>query len=100
MNTLLAWAISRPTPFDTTDGNGEPVATRARPSVHARTSAGDASESEVGFESGRTIGRSVPAAAARMTASENAPAIPVVPTRIVGWTAPDHGLEPRRRVAR
>ena len=65
MNTLLAWPISRRTPSTSTGSNGEPVATMARPSVQRRTSAGVASAAEVGFESGMTIGRAVPAASAR-----------------------------------
>ena len=47
---------------------------------------GVASEAEVGFESGMTSGRSVPAASARRTASSNVPPTPVVPTRTVGRT--------------
>ena len=38
-------------------GNGLPVPTRARPSVHARTSDGMHSARGVGFDSGSTIGR-------------------------------------------
>ena len=58
-----------------------PVATSARPSVQRRTSAGVASAADVGFDSGRTIGRSAGptrSAIARMTASVNVPATPVV----------------------
>ena len=84
--TLFAWPISRRRPSTSTASNGEPVATRARPSVQRRTSTGVASETEVGFESGRTMGRSVPAAIARRTASSNVPPTPVVPTRTVGRT--------------
>ena len=60
-NTLLAWPTSRRRPSTSTASNGEPVATIARPSVQRRTSAGIASAAEVGFDSGSTIGRSVPA---------------------------------------
>ena len=48
----------RATPPISTGGNGLPVATIARPPVQARMSAGRASVFAVGFESGRTIGRS------------------------------------------
>ena len=82
-NTLFAWATSRLPAGSETGGNGEPVATRARPSVQPRTLAGVASDSAVGLESGRTIGR-WSAASDRITASVKAPATAVVPTRIVG----------------
>ena len=86
MNTLLAWPMSCRSPNRSTGSNGEPVATRARPSVQSRTSAGVASATDVGFESGMTTGRGVASAIARTTASVNVPATPVVPTRICGRT--------------
>ena len=67
MKTLFAWPTSRRLPFTSTASNGEPVATMARPSVQRRMSIGVASAAEVGFESGMTSGRSVPAASARRT---------------------------------
>ena len=87
MNTLLAWPICQVRPARDTGPNGDPVATSARPSDHAMTSAGTASEIEVGLDSGRTMGRSVPAAIALMIGSENVPPCPVVPIRIVGESA-------------
>ena len=80
MKTLLAWPIRRPS----TGGKGLPVAMSARPSVQRTMSSGVASAMAVGFESGITIGRSVPDAISRTTSSEKVPATPVVPTRIVG----------------
>ena len=74
-------------PATSTASNGEPVATSARPPVQARTSAGVASATDVGLESGSTIGRSsgwTRSSISRITVSENVPATPVVPTRIVG----------------
>ena len=74
-------------PRCSTGAKGDPVATIARPSVHARTSAGSASETEVGLESGSTMGRSPaasPSTIARTTASLNVPATPVAPTSTVG----------------
>ena len=84
--TLLAWPIGTARPFTSTASNGEPVATIARPSDQRRMSMGVASAADVGFESGRTTGRVVPAAAARMTLSLNVPPMPVVPIRTVGRT--------------
>ena len=86
MKTLFAWPTSCRVPSTSTASNGEPVATMARPSVQRRMSTGVASAAEVGFESGRTIGRSVAAAMARRTGSPNVPPTPVVPTRTVGRT--------------
>ena len=99
MNTLLAWPIScagrRPRPRRT--------ASRSRRSRGRRSSAGcrpgSPRRAEVGFESGRTIGRSVPAASARRTASSNVPPTPVVPTRTVGRTPLDR-LDAGRELGR
>ena len=65
---------------------GLPVATTARPSVQAITSAGTASELDVGLESGKTSGRRACFAISRMAASVKAPGVPAVPTRMVGLT--------------
>ena len=86
MKTLFAWPTATVRPSTSTSSNGEPVATIARPSDQRRTSAGVASAADVGLDSGRTTGRAVPAAAARMTASVNVPPTPVVPIRTVGRT--------------
>ena len=66
-----------------TGSNGEPVATIARPSVHANASSGVISACEVGFESGKIIGRSCEAAIERMTASEIVPLRPERPR--ISW---------------
>lgn len=63
-----------------------PVATRALPFDQAMTSAGIASMRDVGFDSGKMIGRSVPADMASMTSCVNAPWAVEVPIRIVGFT--------------
>ena len=87
MKALFAWPISWRTPSSVTASNGDPVATIARPWLQASTSAGVASEADVGFDSGSTIGRSAGptrSTIASMTASVNVPATPVAPTRIVG----------------
>ena len=86
-NTLLACPISTVRPSCSTDPNGLPVAISARPSVQRRRSIGRASVFAVGFESGRMIGRGVPAAIARIIGSVNVPGTPVVPTRTVGCHA-------------
>ena len=52
MNTLLAWPMSCRSPNRSTGSNGDPVATSALPSVHSRMSAGVASATDVGLDSG------------------------------------------------
>jgi hypothetical protein len=66
--------------------NGLPVAINARPSVQAIRSAGVASASEGGLESGKIMGRSVCRAISLTIASVNARAVPDVPISIVGRT--------------
>ena len=83
-SALLAWAMTYRWPSWSTGGNGLPVATRARPSVQRSRSSGSASHLEVGFDSGRMIGRSTWAAMSRTIGSENAPAWVEVPIRTVG----------------
>src|SRR6266853_4666645 len=56
-----------------TGANGEPDAIRARPSVQRIRSSGVASDFEVGFESGKIIGRSTFRAISRTIGSEKAP---------------------------
>ena len=73
-----------------TSSNGLPVAIRARPSVQAIRSAGVASAREVGFESGKMIGRSAYAVIARTISSVNVPGCPEVPIRMVGRAFFDH----------
>ena len=87
MNALLACPIWRVVPSTTTGSNGLPVATSARPSVHARTWAGVASQREVGFESGRMIGCGHVSAIARRIGSVKVLGVAVVPIRIAGRTA-------------
>ena len=70
-----------------TGSNGLPVATSARPSDQAITSAGCASELLVGFDSGSTSGRATWLAISRTTASVKAPGSPVVPISTVGFSA-------------
>ncbi len=83
---LFACAMVWVTPLYSTFGNGEPVAIRARPSVHSSRSVGLASARLVGFDSGRMIGRSVCAAISRTTCSVNEPGWAEVPIRMVGRT--------------
>ena len=66
--------------------NGEPVATRARPSVHLRMSEGSASALRVGFDSGMITGRSQWADIVLTISSVKAPVWAEQPMRIVGWT--------------
>ena len=63
-----------------------PVAIKARPSVQAIRSAGVASASAAGLESGKIMGRSVCHAISRTIASVKAPALPEVPISMVGRT--------------
>ncbi len=79
--------MRRVRPAWTTAGNGLPVETSARPSVHFTTSAGEASAWLVGFESGKTSGRSTWAAISRTTVSVKAPVAPDTPMSTVGCNA-------------
>ena len=65
---------------------GLPVATIARPFVHASRSAGTASAFDVGFESGKIIGRSTPLAIDLTIGSLKAPGWADVPISTVGRT--------------
>ena len=71
------------------------MATSARPSVQASTSAGSASAFDVGLDSGMMIGRAVWAAMSRTICSVNAPACVEVPISIVGFTCADDVGQPR-----
>ena len=82
-------------PSRSTGPNGLPVATSAAPSVQARMFSGVCSASTVGFDIGRTIGRSQFACIERMTCSLNAPVTPDVPTSIVGWRLSTTSCRPR-----
>lgn len=68
-----------------TGSKGEPVATRALPSVHLRISSGTASWSLVGLDRGRMTGRSAPLAISLMTSSVKDLGTVDVPTRTLGW---------------
>src|SRR5579871_2456943 len=57
IQTLLHCAIGTISSPYFTGANGDPVATSARPLVHAIKSAADASDFDVGFDSGKIIGR-------------------------------------------
>src|ERR1700743_3450096 len=70
-------------PLWTTGANGEPDATRARPSVQRIRSSAVASDFEVGFESGKMIGRSTFSAISRTIGSEKAPPTVERPIRMV-----------------
>src|SRR6266404_3402829 len=58
MKTLLHCAMGMVRPPYRTGAKGEPVATRARPSVQRIKSSAFASDFVVGFDSGKIIGRS------------------------------------------
>src|ERR1700751_2772536 len=60
-------------PSKLTGANGEPDATNARPSVQRIRSSAVASDFEVGFESGKIIGRSIFRAISRTIGSVKAP---------------------------
>src|SRR6185437_3107316 len=84
MYTLLHWAtgiLASPTFIG---GNGEPVATSARPSVQSARSCGLASLRLVGLDSGMMIGRRVCAAIRRTISSVNAPVAVDRPISAVG----------------
>ena len=91
--TLFACPITRACPSDSTGAKGLPVATSALPAVQASTSAGVASELAVGLESGSTMGLGVMAAISRTASSVKAPALALVPTRMVGSHAAHDGLQ-------
>ena len=63
-----------------------PVATSACPLDQAIMSCGMASILSVGFDRGRTMGRSHPELSASMTSCVKAPWSVDVPMRMVGWT--------------
>ncbi len=83
---LLHWEIIQARPPRTAGGQGEPVATRARPSVHRIRSSGRASARAVGLESGKITGLGVLAAISRTIASVKAPAAVERPIRTVAST--------------
>ena len=88
MYTLLHWATGMCCPFTFIGGNGEPVATSARPPVQSARSCGRASLREVGLDSGMMIGRCACAAICRTMSSVNAPVAVDSPISAVGRTAP------------
>ena len=83
---FFAWPMTWVIPLWVTGVNGPPVAINARPSVQAIRSAGVASASAGGLESGKIMGRSVCRAISLTIASVKAPAIPDVPISMVGRT--------------
>ena len=58
MKALLPCPMGTSRPSTRTGSKGLPVATIARPRLHASRSAGVASLDDVGFDSGKTTGRS------------------------------------------
>ena len=85
-NALLHWPMTCLWPLYTTGSNGEPVATRARPSECSKASDGVHSALLVGLLRGKMMGRSQWSAMARMAAGVKSPGWPVVPIRTVGRT--------------
>src|ERR1700744_4988069 len=81
-------------PLWVTGANGEPDATRARPSVQRIRSSAVASDFDVGFESGKIMGRSTFRAISRTIGSENAPPTVENPIRIVASTFPITSARP------
>src|SRR5579863_4268581 len=84
---LLHWATGMLASPTLIGGNGEPVATSARPSVQSARSCGRASLRLVGLDSGMMIGRLACAATRRTTCSVKAPLAVDRPMSAVGWTA-------------
>ena len=80
----LAEHVEAPVALDRCEGTS--VATSARPPVQSKTSPGVASQLDVGFESGKTMGAAVAAAIVRRAVSVKAPATPLVPSKMVGAT--------------
>src|SRR6267378_2699964 len=81
-------------PLWLTGANGEPDATRARPSVQRIRSSAVASDFEVGFESGKIIGRSTFRAISRTIGSEKAPPTVENPIRAVALIFPITSARP------
>src|SRR5258705_8957429 len=81
-------------PLWLTGANGEPDATKARPSVQRIRSSAVASDFEVGFESGKIIGRSTFRAISRTIGSEKAPRTVERPIRIVALSFPITSARP------
>src|SRR6201993_5571054 len=81
-------------PLGLTGANGEPDATRARPSVQRIRSSAVASDLDVGFESGKIIGRSTLRAISRTIGSENAPKTVEKPIRAVALIFPIMSARP------
>jgi hypothetical protein len=77
--TLNGW------PLRTIGGNGEPAPMMARPSLQRSISAGVASAQELGFDSGKMIGRLLCLAMARTTDSVKAPVCAETPISAVGF---------------
>src|ERR1700758_5634098 len=71
-------------PSYSTGATGLPAATSALPSDQASTSAGMASNREVGLDSGKITGRGVEAAIASTTSLVKAPCTVEQPSRMVG----------------
>ena len=88
MKMLLHCAIGIFRPSYWTGANGEPVATSARPSVQRIRSSAVASDFEVGFDSGKMIGRSTLRPISRTIASVNAPRAVDSPIRTVASIFP------------
>src|SRR6201993_5036602 len=81
-------------PLESTGPNGEPDATRARPLVQRIRSSAVASDFEVGFESGKIIGRSTFRAISRTIGSEKAPPTVEKPIRAVALIFPITSAKP------
>src|ERR1700750_73077 len=81
-------------PLWATGANGEPDATRARPSVQRIKSSAVASDFEVGFERGKMIGRSTFRAISRTIGSEKAPPTVERALRIVALIFPITSAKP------
>src|ERR1700755_1209969 len=81
-------------PLWVTGANGEPDATKARPLVQRIRSSAVASDFEVGFESGKIIGRSTFRAISRTIGSEKAPPTVEKPIKIVALSFPIPSAKP------
>lgn len=87
ISALLDCAIVCRTPPWSTGSKGEPVATRALPSVHFRRSSGVASARLVGLDSGMMIGRVAWRAISVTISAVKAPPLVEVPISTVGRTS-------------
>mmetsp|Transcript_3991 Transcript_3991/g.14503 ORF Transcript_3991/g.14503 Transcript_3991/m.14503 type:complete len:214 (+) Transcript_3991:196-837(+) len=76
-----------PSRWRVTGSNGEPLAKTTLPSVHRMACSNVHSALEVGFDSGKMIGRSFNAAMAFTTSSLNAPPMVLTPMSAVGLMA-------------